>query len=96
MPGFLLPLVYDGRMADPHDTLAICHHEAGHAIAARSLGIRVTSIMCRPRLPNSTLPDGMVTFGPHSIMDPMVDWKLALIALAGPGGRGPLEGLPIR
>jgi membrane-associated protease RseP (regulator of RpoE activity) len=31
-------------MADPDDTLAIAYHESGHAVVARALGIKVTSL----------------------------------------------------
>jgi hypothetical protein len=33
-------------MADPDDIMVIAHHEAGHAVVARALGIEVTTINC--------------------------------------------------
>jgi hypothetical protein len=68
-------------MADPSDTLAISYHEAGHAIAARQLGIKVTRVLI-----------GEITFGHHN-PGPMTDWNFAVVMVAGPAAEIRYSGL---
>jgi hypothetical protein len=69
----------------PTDTLADAHHEAGHAVIARGLGIEVTSMAL----------DKVRTRCPCN--DAMTSWAGAVIALSGPmaeirhGGMSPEE-----
>jgi hypothetical protein len=56
----------------PTDTLADAHHEAGHAVIARGLGIEVTRIAL----------DSIRTLQRRD--DPMASFKQAVICLSGP------------